>query len=275
MRQAEPEKPVLFLAVGNEPALPLDRLEAMDDSSIKALFESLKKKSGDDGAEDEEEVEEADDDTEESEEEPVGNESDGDEEEIESEGEEARRRATQWAMRACEVAGLVRRLRNPTPERELRHRKELESFANKLSRRVILPGEWYLVRWGGTRKGSGILHQTTVGCPNCSRTLRPLAYRDVQPDDPLNAAKTPRLPEEILSEKVCDPGCGSGSFLVGSLKYLTDALYESLNVHGRLTDEWQQRPLPEILGVSSGGEEESLSAERLPCRPEDFDLSPG
>ena len=135
----------------------------------------------------------------------MGNESDGDEEEIESEGEEARRRATQWAMRACEVAGLVRRLRNPTPERELRHRKELESFANKLSRRVILPGEWYLVRWGGTRKGSGTFYtKPQLAAPTVARTLRPLAYRDVQPDDPLNAEKVPRLPEEILSKKVCD-----------------------------------------------------------------------
>ena len=30
--------------------------------------------------------------------------------------------------------------------------------------------------------------------------------------------------------------------------------------------------LTEILGISSSDDEESLSAERLPCRPEDFDF---
>jgi hypothetical protein len=36
----------------------------------------------------------------------------------------------------------------------------------------------------------------------------------------------PRLPEEILSLKVCDPACGSGTFPLNALRYLTEALYD-------------------------------------------------
>ena len=39
----EDEGAVLFLAVGNEPALPLARLEGMDDAALKGLFEAFKK----------------------------------------------------------------------------------------------------------------------------------------------------------------------------------------------------------------------------------------
>ena len=46
LRQAEPEKPVLFLAVGNEPALPLDRLEAMEDSQSRLCSKASRKSPG-------------------------------------------------------------------------------------------------------------------------------------------------------------------------------------------------------------------------------------
>ena len=38
--------PVIFLSVGDQPALPLSRLEAMDDGALRTLFERLKEKSG-------------------------------------------------------------------------------------------------------------------------------------------------------------------------------------------------------------------------------------
>ncbi len=47
----------------------------------------------------------------------------------------------------------------------------------------------------------------------------------------------PRDPESILKLKICDPAMGSGSFLVAALRFLTDALYESLFYHGWLREE--------------------------------------
>jgi hypothetical protein len=44
LRRAGPTDPIVFLAVGDEPALPLDRLEAMDDAAIKGLVETFKVK---------------------------------------------------------------------------------------------------------------------------------------------------------------------------------------------------------------------------------------
>src|SRR5262249_10202543 len=46
----------------------------------------------------------------------------------------------------------------------------------------------------------------------------------------------PREPEVILGLKVCDPACGSASFLVAALHYLTEALYRSLCHHCKLND---------------------------------------
>lgn len=44
LKQAAEADPVVFLAVGNEPALTLSQLEGMDDAVIKQLFEALKTK---------------------------------------------------------------------------------------------------------------------------------------------------------------------------------------------------------------------------------------
>jgi hypothetical protein len=46
------DDPVVFLAVGNEPALTLSQLEGMSDAVIKQLFEALKKKDKPDAGED-------------------------------------------------------------------------------------------------------------------------------------------------------------------------------------------------------------------------------
>ena len=44
LKQAAANDPVIFLAVGNEPALTLSQLEEMSDAVIKQLFDALKKK---------------------------------------------------------------------------------------------------------------------------------------------------------------------------------------------------------------------------------------
>src|SRR5690606_1553676 len=46
LRTAPAADPIVFLAVGNEPALPMSRLEAMNDKVVKSLFEKLAKASG-------------------------------------------------------------------------------------------------------------------------------------------------------------------------------------------------------------------------------------
>ena len=82
---------------------------------------------------------------------------------------------------------------------------------------MVLPGEWYLVRWGGTRKGSGSFYtRPGLAIPTVHRTLRPLAYdpptsADGTPDTDAPAPRwTPKRPEEILDVTVCDPACGCG-----------------------------------------------------------------
>ena len=281
LRTAPEDEPMVFLAVGDEPALPMSRLEAMEDRQIKDLFETLKE-TRDEGDEETEakksEDEAAEEDIEETEEmlegEPEPEEEPGDHEPIEA----ARRRALAWTQKACVAAGLVRKPRGPlTPEKQMAFDRQIEAKARQLVRRVVLPGEWYLVRWGGTRKGAGTFYtRPQLAVPTVHRTLRPLAYTpptgpDGEPDREAPAQQwTPKKPEEILARKVCDPGCGSGSFLVASVRFLTDAVYAALHAHGRLAGDWR-RPMDELLGVTESAEEH-LDALRLPCRPEDDDF---
>ena len=49
LKTAPEGDPVVFLAVGDRPALPLSRLEGMDDKAIRGLFEKLKKDDSDAG----------------------------------------------------------------------------------------------------------------------------------------------------------------------------------------------------------------------------------
>ena len=43
LKTAPEGDPVVFLAVGDRPALPLSRLEGMDEKAIRGLFDKLKK----------------------------------------------------------------------------------------------------------------------------------------------------------------------------------------------------------------------------------------
>ena len=54
LKTAPEGDPVVFLAVGDRPALPLSRLEGMDDKAIRGLFEKLKKDDSDAGGTEEE-----------------------------------------------------------------------------------------------------------------------------------------------------------------------------------------------------------------------------
>jgi hypothetical protein len=246
LRCAVEKEPIVFLAVGNQPALPLSTLEQMDDRAIKNLLEKLKDTSSA-GEEEESEEEDAGDESEETRqegtEEAAGAEDEaaeeGEAEPIEEEAPEEpaaddarytlKSRAEKWARRACEIGKLVNKPRGKlTPERRMQYEQALDRKARQLVVKVVLPGEWYLVRWGGTRKGSGTFYtRPQLAVPTVHRTLRPLAYNppagdNRQPDLDAPAGQwTPKRPDEILALKVCDPACGSGSFPLAALRFLT------------------------------------------------------
>jgi len=302
LRTAPPGDPVIFLAVGNQPALPLSRLEAMDDKALTDLLEKMKD-TGQGDEETSEGVEEAsvddegDHDADNDDDDAAGGEdmvpgglfSVSEEaaagERIEELGDErhvTRTRAETWARRAVQVGKLARRPKGTlTPEKRLVYEAAVARKARQLVVRVILPGEWYVVRWGGTRKGSGTFYtRPGLAVPTVQRTLRPLAYdppadAEGRPDtDAPASAWTPKTPEAILTLKICDDACGSGTFPVASLRFLTDALYASLHHHKRITADGEKAvariisPAPEGSGVP----EERLGQELLPCRPEDDDF---
>ncbi len=124
LRTAPEGDPIVFLAVGNQPALPLSRLEAMDDKAIKNLLEKLKDTS-ESGAPDEETLGGSD--VSEVEEESTDTDVDRDDveetgttEEPDDERNTARSRAEAWARRAVKVGKLTRRHRGKlTPEKKL------------------------------------------------------------------------------------------------------------------------------------------------------------
>ena len=133
-------------------------------------------------------------------------------------------------VEAVVLAGLVNRQR--ARESDAEYRTRIEAEANNLIKRVVATGEFYLVRAGNTRKGTGTFYtRPQLSVPTVHRTLEPLCYDRAEDGTP-----TPKSPEVILGLKVCDPACGSGSFLVAALHYLTDALYRSLCFHKHLDD---------------------------------------
>ena len=292
LKTAPPGDPVIFLAVGNQPALPLSRLEGMDDKAVAILLERMKDTSGpaaaaaadaadadsdvssDDDAGDV--LEDEKDESVVSEEVAAGAEPDGDEFFI------TRTRAEKWARRAVRVGKLVKKPRGTlTAQRQREWDEKIGKKARQIVARVVLPGEWYLVRWGGTRKGSGTFYtRPGLAVPTVHRTLRPLVYTppvgaDGQPNfDAPASAWTPRPPEEILALKVCDPACGSGTFPVAALRFLTDALYASLHHHGRIS-EAGERAIVRLLDRGAAPEaEDLLGTEQLRCRPSDETFEP-
>ncbi|MCY3737343.1 MAG: hypothetical protein OXG13_13125 [Gemmatimonadaceae bacterium] len=290
LRTAPEDDPVLFLAVGNEPALPLSALEAMDDRQIRHLFEAMKGSptEGDEQIPEEVLTDQDTEDPGEEDWEPSDQEAEANTEEDQETsedkdtvGEETRQRALDWASRAVQIARLVPKPKGrQTPEKQLAFERQLVSKAEQLAKRVVEPGEWYLVRWRGTRKGSGTYYtRPQLAVPTVHRTLRPLAYTPPVVDhtprqDAPPEQWTARKPEEILGLKVCDPSCGSGSFLVAAVRFLTEALYNALHEHDRLDGDWR-RPVDQLLGLAEPStEEESLQGLRLPCPPEAGDFEP-
>ncbi len=253
LKQAAPDDPVIFLGVGKQPALTLSQLEAMDDKTIKQLFEALKKldtvstdegddEAGEAEAEAEEATLEADpgeeldaDDSNETED--VPEEPPAEEAEAPALSADHLERAQAWLKKAAVLAGLVKKRRGRrAPGND--DQEALTKAAKLLCARLVAPGQFYLVRWGGTRKGAGTFYtRPQLAGPTISRTLQPLVFDVVRT---ANNARTgldeatewiPKTPAAILALKVCDTAMGSGTFLVGTLRYLTEALVQSLYYH--------------------------------------------
>lgn len=283
LKQAAADDPVIFLAVGNEPALTLSQLEGMDDAVIKQLFDALKQKGkagdGEEGGDDDDAAVDAED-------EPVGEAETGDDstgvdeeappaacdddELILSEDHVARAQA--WLERAAVVAGLVKkpRRRGAANSATVDDADALTRAARSLCARLVAPGQFFLVRWGGTRKGSGTFYtRPQLAAPTVHRTLQQLAFEPVRIElDPRTgltevAEWQPRRPEVILALKVCDPAMGSGSFLAGSLRYLTDALVASL-YHHKLIERADDGG---VARMADGQISDVLSDELLKLRP--------
>ncbi len=179
LKIAEEKGPIIFLAIGQEPALPLSRLEKMDERALASLLEKMKNAGREAEGEDAEENGETADEP--SDEDKSGAEEQGGEDDETDAGPCAdvpepygpdsnderrmvRTRAETWARNAVVAAKLVPKLRGAlTPEKRLAHDQALGRMAARLVSRVVLPGEHYLVRWGGTRKGRGLPYRPSIG----------------------------------------------------------------------------------------------------------------
>jgi hypothetical protein len=252
--------PMVFLNIGRQPVLPLRRLEDMlahDRTGLKNLLTTLRKEQvtavgateDEEADESPEEVEQAADQEEIIEEGGTGEEEGSSEFEVLRTGiylaaEEA---ARHWARETVVLAGLVGRQRARETDGEYQGR--LDAEATRLIRRVTVRGEFYLVRAGNTRKGSGTFYtRPELANPTVYRTLEPLCY-----DKAEDGTLIPKEPEVILALKVCDTACGSASFLVAGLDYLTAALYRSLCHHRHLDDPQVANTLTLPLGLPRTG----------------------
>jgi hypothetical protein len=287
LRRAPDDDAVIFLRIGDEPALPLSRLEdEMAPNRLAELIGKLKKRTkkltvvesdNEEENDEDEETAHAEDELEgtlEDETEPAESEIQGEADDRELEAanhvdiaRSVREHAQIWAEKAVKEAKLVPYPRDDSdPEVRERWSRNVAARAHRLYR-MILPGQWYLVRWGGTRKGAGTFYtRPQLAVPTVRRTLQPLLYAmaaeciDPSTGLPTVTERSPRTPEEILALKVCDPAMGSGSFLVSALRYITDALVESLHAYGRL----HARPDGAIVKLADGLPLEDPSQETIP-----------
>ncbi|MBK7758729.1 MAG: hypothetical protein IPI35_20495 [Deltaproteobacteria bacterium] len=124
---------------------------------------------GDDEGGDEEEAAEAPEEAEP--EEALGEDAtDADEPSADDPRAEARRRAVAWGRRAALAGKLVKKGKPTDPA----HLAQLDAAARQLIFDVKLPGELYLVRWGGTRKGAGTFYTPrALTMPTVRRTWSP------------------------------------------------------------------------------------------------------
>ncbi|OPX62710.1 MAG: Eco57I restriction-modification methylase [Methanomassiliicoccales archaeon PtaB.Bin134] len=215
------EEAVVFLNLGDQPALPLSLLRKLSDAQLRDLLKGLGKPPK--GNDDEEEAEEGEEETGELTGEEIMEEADREEDMREAEDP-----VLIWARHAVTVLGKVKKGTGRNFN-EFEYRRKLDEEANKLIADSKKEGQMYLVRSSGSRKGTGTFYtRPQLAVPTVKRTLEPLLYETREGE------KIPRTPGEILALKVCDPAMGSGSFLVAALNEITEALYRSLWEHQKL-----------------------------------------
>ncbi len=278
LKRAPENEPMVFLNIGDQPVLPFLRLDAMNSKDIKKLLEKLKKSSKDssDDAEIIDEIEEDITDDEKSSDDEQAAEDEEDNDDISH--DDRRRTAVEWvytwAERAVKEARIVKYPRKDASvaARE-QFNKDVKAEAKKLIKRIVFPGEWFLVRWGNVRKGSGTFYtRPKLAWPTVQRTLEPLVHEKYETDAHKSGTDNNtklKKPEEILNIKVCDPAMGSGSFLISALRFLTTALKDSLHEHDRI----RKGPENTIYRLADGALSTDPSEETLPVPPdhEEFD----
>jgi len=281
-RTDEQTGPQVFLNLGREPVLPLARLRDMlenDRKGLKDLLTTLRKEkvTASVASEEEDADEEAEEQNEAEEEttEEIVAEPEAATVQIQRTGDymDAVEASKQWAREAVVLAGLIGK--QAKRESDSEYQTRIEAEATKLINRVVAPGEFYLVRAGNTRKGTGTFYtRPQLAVPTVHRTLEPLCFNKspLPPGEGQGEGSDsvttliPKAPEDILSLKVCDPACGSASFLVAALHYLTEALYKSLCHHRKLDDPSQAKRVTLPYGRPKNGNE---GDELLPFPPDD------
>ena len=245
------EEAVVFLNLGMQPALPLSLLKNLDDKELKNLIKTLgKEKASEPQTEDGEGETEGAHKEDVVREETTGGEETSEESTVPT-GDYARKKSMEWAYRAVEIAGLVKKPKRKGADHAALE-QERRDAAEDLILRVLAPGEMYLVRWSGSRKGSGTFYtKPQLAVPTVHQTLEGLAYTSGE-----DGSMTPKPPETILDLKICDPAMGSASFLVAALRYITDALYESLVYYKNIRDTSDETAVVTILptGTESRGD---------------------
>ena len=247
---------MLLINSGLEPILPLSVLETLTDSQLKEMFDKLSK------SDSEETTEDVPENVEGTEDEQLLVEDEELTEEIEEEtGEgEAVERAQRWAEKAVIAIGWVKKPKRKVDE--YAYQNSVRVKAKSLVKKIYSPGDFYLSLWGGTRKGTGTFYtKPQLAVPTVRRTLEPLVYTKDE-----SGILLPKLPEEILSVKICDTSCGSASFLVAATQYMTDAMYNSLLYHANLADasDYKRKTLPLGLKIDN-----SSPDSMLPCSPDE------
>jgi hypothetical protein len=83
--------------------------------------------------------------------------------------------ARRWAKEAVVLSGLVGR--QTRRESDTEYQKRIDDEAARLIKRVVATGDFYLVRAGNTRKGTGTFYtRPQLAVPTVHRTLEPLCY---------------------------------------------------------------------------------------------------
>lgn len=266
LRQARSNEPVVFLNLGDQPVLPLRRLQALSNDSLAKMFEKFKQKSQKALSEDEEATEEEEGDNEAEGKTDIQQELGPERETVEQTTNQVDReildptledQVQKWAREAVVAAGIVKKPRGkPDARKQREYDTNIDLAAGQLYTRVVRAGDWYLVREGATRKGSGTFYtRPQLASPITRRALQPLLYD----------GDVPRTPEEILALRICDPAMGSGSFLISALRFITKALLDSLYRHGRLV----ARGDGTIARLADGLPVDHPSQETLPLPKDD------